>query len=96
MEEKSETSKKGWNEKDWEEWGEQFGRRMEEKFSHCNWKHKPRFGVGGLIAGLFILAWGITWLGNDLGFWQFDFPFWPVVIILIALAILFSEIRKLF
>jgi hypothetical protein len=60
-----------------------------------NWT-KASMSVGGVVLALFILAWGMVWLGNDLGWWKIDFPFWPVVAIMIGLAILLSELRKVF
>jgi hypothetical protein len=59
-----------------------------------NSKNQVRIGV--LALSLFILAWGIVWMGNDLGWWHISFPFWPVVVILIGLVILISELRKTF
>jgi hypothetical protein len=49
--------------------------------------------IGGLLLALFIISWGIVWLGNDLKWWTFVFPFWPVVIILIGLGILIHELK---
>jgi hypothetical protein len=51
--------------------------------------------IGGILLALFILAWGIVWLGNDCGWWKFVFPFWPVVIILVGLGILIHELTKM-
>lgn len=50
--------------------------------------------IGGILLALFILAWGIVWLGNDLGWWKISFPFWPVIVIIIGIAILLHEVRK--
>lgn len=49
--------------------------------------------IGGLLLALFIIAWGVIWLGNDMGWWRLVFPFWPVVAILIGLGILFHELK---
>ncbi|QXO96007.1 hypothetical protein KSK55_06465 [Methanospirillum purgamenti] len=50
--------------------------------------------IGVIVIGLFILSWGIVWLGNDLGFWHFTFPFWPVIVILTGITILLYELKK--
>lgn len=50
--------------------------------------------IGGILLALFILSWGIVWLGNDLGWWNISFPFWPVIVIIIGIAILLHEVRK--
>jgi len=60
------------------------------------WKKSKSASIGGIVLAAFILAWGTVWLGNDLGWWKIDFPFWPVVAIMIGLAILLAEIRKFF
>jgi len=79
-------------------WDESFGEHITKEFFgfSCGTHRKQKIGISGLIISLFIFAWGITWLGNDLGWWKFEFPFWPIVIILIAMAILFNEIKKIF
>jgi len=48
------------------------------------------------VIGLIILVSAGIWLGRELGWWHFDFPFWPVIAIWIGLAILVSAIRKFF
>ncbi|MDD1724654.1 MAG: hypothetical protein LUQ07_05950 [Methanospirillum sp.] len=50
--------------------------------------------IGMIVIALFILSWGIVWLGNDLGIWIFDFPFWPVIIILVGITLLLYELKK--
>ncbi len=30
---------------------------------------------GGIVLSVLLLSWGITWLGNDLGWWSIVFPF---------------------
>ena len=49
----------------------------------------------GIVAlGLFVLIWGVIWLGNDMGFWNIVFPFWPVLVILAGVVILLHAIKK--
>lgn len=52
--------------------------------------------IGVIAFAIFILAWGLIWMGNDLGWWEIKFPFWPVIVVIIGLVILLSEIRKSF
>lgn len=47
-----------------------------------------------IVIALFVLSWGIVWLGNDLGVWKIDFPFWPVIIILTGITLLLYELKK--
>ncbi|PKL60243.1 MAG: hypothetical protein CVV33_03680 [Methanomicrobiales archaeon HGW-Methanomicrobiales-4] len=60
------------------------------------WCKANSYSIGGVLLALFILSWGIVWLGNDLGWWNLQFPFWPIVVIIIGLAILLHELRKSF
>lgn len=90
MEEKQTVNPNEWHE--WEEWGEDFGRRMEKAFSSPR-KIKRRLSIGALLFGLFLLSWGIIWLGNDLGYWEIPFPVWPVLIILVSIGMLLSVAR---
>ena len=85
---------KEWEEwgKQWEDWGEEFGRKMEAKF--CGHPRKKELSVFGLVFSLLVLAWGVVWLGNDLGWWEFSFPFWPVLVVLIGLGALDSTIKN--
>jgi hypothetical protein len=82
-------------EAEWEQWGEDFGKRMEARFASPH-KVKRNLSIGGLLFALFLLTWGAIWLGNDLGYWQAPFPFWPILIILVGLGMLLSAIRKVF
>jgi hypothetical protein len=74
-----------------EDWGESFGKEMEAKFS-CSNKGQG-CNVTGIVIGLLIISWGVVWLGNELGFWELSFPFWPIIVILIGLAILLGTIK---
>lgn len=87
------THAENWDE--WEEWGENFGRRMEKAFSSPK-RIGRKVSIAGLLFGLFLLSWGLVWLGNDIGYWQIPFPFWPVLIILLSLGILLSVIKGFF
>jgi uncharacterized membrane protein YcjF (UPF0283 family) len=78
-----------------EDWAESFGDDLEKKFCSKTYTHKSRFSVGGIFIGLFILAWGVVWLGNDLAWWSIPFPFWPIIIILIGIAVLLDEMKKM-
>ena len=53
-----------------------------------------RMSIGVVVIGLFILCWGIVWLGNDIGLWNFSFTFWPVIVILTGIVILMNELKK--
>ena len=88
----------------WDEWGDRFGKKMEHwaegfccemegRFEKPS-KMKRKLDIGGAIFALFLLSWGVTWFGNSLGYWQVEFPFWPVAIILIAVGILVSVVKK--
>ncbi|MFH0966734.1 MAG: hypothetical protein V1862_03510 [Methanobacteriota archaeon] len=59
-----------------------------------SWCKSDSYSIGGVLLALFILSWGVIWLGNDIGWWSLQFPFWPIVVIIIGLAILLHEVRK--
>jgi len=80
----------------WEEWGENLGRKIEARFATAPKARRQRISIGELMVGLFILTWGIVWLGNDLGWWAIPFPLWPVILILISVAIFLSIVKKVF
>ena len=88
------------SEEEWEAWGEQFGKNMEKWAKHMEAKfaahEKAKRGqdIVGLLIGLFVLAWGVVWMGNEMGWWQYNFPFWPIIVILVAIAILSSVLKK--
>ncbi len=50
--------------------------------------------AGVIVIGIFIFCWGLVWLGNDMGWWDFSFPFWPVIVILTGIMILLYELKK--
>jgi len=50
--------------------------------------------TGAIAFGLFILLWGVTWLGNDMGWWDMNFPFWPVLVIAFAIGMLYKALKK--
>jgi uncharacterized membrane protein len=74
-----------------ESWGEDFGKNMEKKFC-C--KIHNKFSISGFLIGLLVLFWGLTWLGNEMGWWEITFPFWPIVFVLIGLAIIINTIKN--
>ncbi|WP_181391452.1 LiaF transmembrane domain-containing protein [Methanospirillum stamsii] len=53
-----------------------------------------RMSIGGLVLGIFIISWGIVWLGNDMGYWNVSFPFWPIIVILAGVVILLHGLKK--
>ncbi len=48
------------------------------------------------VIGFIILVSSFIWLGKEVGWWQFEFPFWPVIFIWIGIAIIISAARKLY
>jgi CHASE2 domain-containing sensor protein len=57
-------------------------------------KYFHRMNAGVIVIGIFIFCWGLVWLGNDMGWWDFSFPFWPVIVILTGIMILLYELKK--
>jgi hypothetical protein len=69
-----------------EQRGEEFGRRVEEKAKSI---HKDFAGKGhnghGLFWGIVLIALGLLWLGNNLGWFYYDIPWFPVVMIAVGI-----------
>ncbi|MBU0661897.1 hypothetical protein KJ891_00390 [Candidatus Micrarchaeota archaeon] len=55
-----------------------------------NCKHGPLF----LAFWVLVLLVGITWLGNEMGWWVFAFPFLPLLVILMAVKFLYHAFKK--
>jgi len=46
------------------------------------------------VIGTIILVSAFTWLGTESGWWEIEFPFWPVMFLWIGIAVIISAIRK--
>lgn len=51
-------------------------------------------GYGKLFFGIFILAMGVSWLGNDIGWWKFNLPWFPLAIVLLGIAMIIGWSRR--
>jgi hypothetical protein len=52
-------------------------------------------GLGHLVIAVILILLGVIWMGNEAGWWAaINIPFWPAVIVLIGLAMLFGYIEK--
>ena len=65
-----------------EERGGEYGKKIEEKAKtmHKNLKHKGHHSHG-LFWGIVLIAVGILWLGNNLDWFFYDVPWFPVALI---------------
>jgi len=45
-------------------------------------------GWGKLFFGLFIFLVGVSWLGNEMGWWVFSLPWLPLAVTLVGAALL--------
>ena len=45
-------------------------------------------GFGKLLFGIILLLIGGSWLGNDLGWWNFSLPWFPLAITLLAIGLI--------
>jgi|GEM_PF-6590912 len=57
---------------------------------------KRRFSVGWMMIAMLLSAWGIVWLGNDLGWWNTPFPIIPIILIVIGLSMIINQILSVF
>ncbi|UCE15363.1 MAG: hypothetical protein JSV12_05655 [Candidatus Bathyarchaeota archaeon] len=47
------------------------------------------------VIGIIILVSAFIWLGKESGWWEFEFPFWPVMFVWIGIAVTIEAVRKL-
>jgi len=47
-----------------------------------------------LFVGIFILAIGFSWLGNDMGWWKLNLPWLPLALTILGIAMIFGWSRK--
>ncbi|MHA2063373.1 MAG: hypothetical protein ACXABY_03210 [Candidatus Thorarchaeota archaeon] len=45
------------------------------------------------IVGIIVVLAAVVWLGNEMTWWQITFPFWPVIGILVGIAIIGMAIK---
>jgi hypothetical protein len=70
---------------EWKKWEKQWDSKQEDKHG----------GVFGIVFGLIVLALGLLWMGNEAGWWAINLPFWPLVVVIIGVFILFGSIKGL-
>lgn len=51
-------------------------------------------GMFGALIGILLLITGIFWLGNDLSWWNVNFPFWPLIVIVLGVLIILKHFKK--
>ena len=66
---------------EWKKWEKECG------------KKEKNDAAGGIIFGLIVLALGLLWMGNEAGWWAINLPFWPLVVVIIGIFILFGSIK---
>jgi uncharacterized membrane protein YoaK (UPF0700 family) len=51
-------------------------------------EHRMRGGIFRLWLGILLFVIGVGWLGNDLGWWSFNIPWAPIVLVLFAISLI--------
>jgi len=51
-------------------------------------------GYGKLFIGIFILAIGFSWLGNDMGWWKMNLPWLPLALTIVGIALIFGWSKR--
>lgn len=52
-------------------------------------KHNPRFPILAVI----LLIFALVWFFSDLGYWNINVPWIPLILAVIALGIIFNRFR---
>lgn len=63
-------------------------RKMGREDGMCDCRHCRRGGIGKLLFGIFLLLIGLSWLGNDLGWWRMSLPWIPLAFVLLAVGLI--------
>ncbi len=58
------------------------------------WHHSTRINWGSILIGFAIFLIGLYWLGKELGWWAFEVPICPSIMIIIGVAILLGALLK--
>lgn len=58
------------------------------------WHHSTRINWGSILIGLAISLIGLYWFGKELGWWSFNIPICPSIMVIIGVVILLGAILK--
>ncbi len=58
------------------------------------WHHSKRINWGSILAGVAIFLIGLYWFGKELGWWSFEVPICPLIMIIIGVVIFLAAILK--
>jgi hypothetical protein len=61
--------------------GEDFGKHFEARMKGCCEPGERRRGSGSIFGGALLVLIGLVWLGNNLGWFDYDIPWVPVALI---------------
>ena len=65
-------------------------KKVDEDFGWCCWNGKKGFPTFAVL----LLVVGVLWLLTDLGIITVDIPWWPVILIVIAVGWIIDNYRK--
>jgi hypothetical protein len=61
----------------------------DEMHGHCCGR-----GYGKLVLGVLVLVIGLSWLGYDMGWWNFNLPWAPLAVTLVGLAMVCGWLKR--
>lgn len=79
-------------EKEMEREAERFGRKMEKLAEEGECCHED--GAGSIAVGLILIALGLFFFGNEVGWWAYDLPIWPTILMAVGIIIAVTSVLK--
>ena len=79
-------------EKEMEREAERFGKKMEKLAEEGGCCRDD--GAGSIAVGVILMALGLFFFGNEVGWWAYELPVWPTILMAVGLIIVVTSVLK--